>query len=176
MLGARLVRIERGVRLSGTIVETEAYRGSRDPASHAYRGRTRRNEVMFGPAGHAYVYCTLGAHFSLNVTTEGQGTAGAVLVRAIQPVEGIERMKANRGVREASRVASGPGNLTKALGIDRSLNGEDFITSRRLFVEKGPGIGKVGASSRVGISSGTAFKWRFFAEGNPFVSRGRPSG
>jgi DNA-3-methyladenine glycosylase len=162
--------------MSGMIVETEAYRGSRDPASHAYRGKTRRNEVMFGPAGHAYIYFTMGAHFCLNITTEGSGIAGAVLVRAIQPFEGIEMMKRNRGVGEVVRLASGPGNLTRALGIDKSLNGEDIVTSKRLFIEQGETVGEVGVSSRVGIKVGTSFRWRFFAQGNPFVSKGRPSG
>jgi DNA-3-methyladenine glycosylase len=176
LLGSRLVRVDQGRRMSGTIVETEAYRGSRDPASHAYRGRTRRNEVMYGPAGHAYVYFTMGAHFCLNITTEEEGKAGAILVRAIQPSEGIERMKRNRGVEDVFRLASGPGNLTRALKIDRNLNGEDVITSKRLFIEPGERIGKFGVSSRVGIRVGTSFKWRFYAQGNPFVSRGRPSG
>ena len=176
LLGMRLVRVDGGERLAGMIVETEAYRGRRDPASHAFRGKTRRNEVMFGPAGHAYVYFTMGAHFCLNITTEGEGTAGAVLVRAIQPFEGIERMEKNRGVKEVVRLASGPGNLTRALRIDRSLNGEDMISSRRLWIETGRKIRKIGVSSRVGIGTGTSFGWRFYSRENPSVSRGKPSG
>lgn len=175
LLGCRLVRVIGSERLSGTIVETEAYRGSRDPASHAFRGKTRRNEVMFGPAGHAYVYFTMGAHYCLNVTTEGEGTAAAVLVRAVEPLEGIEKMKINRGLDETAKLASGPGNLTRAFGIDKALNGEDMIDSRRLFIQKGTGLDRIGVSSRVGISAGTSFRWRYFAEGNPFVSKGRPS-
>jgi len=176
LLGMRLVRVDGGERLAGMIVETEAYRGRRDPASHAFRGKTRRNEVMFGPAGHAYVYFTMGAHFCLNITTEGEGTAGAVLVRAIQPFEGIERMEKNRGVKEVVRLASGPGNLTRALRIDRSLNGEDMISSRRLWIETGRKIRKIGVSSRVGIRADASFRWRFYSRENPFVSRGKPSG
>lgn len=176
LLGSRLVRVERGGRLSGTIVETEAYRGNRDPASHAYRGKTRRNAVMFGPAGHAYVYFTMGAHFCLNVTTEGEGKAGAILVRALQPAEGLREMMRNRGVDDVERLASGPGNLTKAMGIDMGLNGEDMVRSEKLFLESGPRITRVGVSSRVGVRAGTSFMWRFYARGNPFVSRGRPSG
>ena len=174
LLGFRLVRVEGGRRLSGVIVETEAYRGRHDPASHAFRGMTPRNEVMFGPAGHAYVYFTMGVHHCLNITAEGEGTAGAVLIRAIQPVEGLDRMTANRGVREPLRLASGPGNLTRALGIDLSLNGEDMVASNRLFVETGSMGGRVATSSRVGISAGTAFGWRFYAEGNPYVSKAKP--
>jgi DNA-3-methyladenine glycosylase len=175
LLGCRLVRVVDGRRLSGIIVETEAYRGSRDPASHAFSGRTPRNEVMFGPAGHAYVYFTMGAHFCLNITTEPGGTPAAVLIRALEPVEGIMEMKVSRRLDEITRLASGPGNLTKALQIDRGLNGEDIVRSRRLFVESGPKVVRVGVSSRVGITKGTSFMWRFFAKDSPFVSRRRPS-
>ncbi len=175
LLGCRLVRVVEGLRLAGVIVETEAYRGSRDPASHAFRGRTLRNEVMFGQAGRAYVYFTMGAHYCLNVTTERAGTPGAVLVRAIEPLEGVEKMIENRGVHDVKRLASGPGNLTKALGIDKNLNGEDMVLSPRLFIEHGSGAPEIGVSSRVGVSAGKSFMWRFYAKGSPFVSRGRPS-
>lgn len=175
LVGCLLVRVADGTRLSGTVVETEAYRGSRDPASHAYRGKTKRNDVMFGPAGFAYVYFTMGVHYCLNVTTEKEGFPAAVLIRAVQPVEGTEKMKRNRGVRELTRVAAGPGNLTKALGIDGELNGEDMVTSRRLFFEAGEKVRDIGASSRVGVSAGKSFRWRFYAKGNPFVSKGKPS-
>jgi DNA-3-methyladenine glycosylase len=175
LVGCRLVRVVDGARLSGIVVETEAYRGSRDPASHAYRGKTKRNEVMFGPAGFAYVYFTMGVHYCLNVTAEKTGIAAAVLLRAAQPVEGTEEMKSNRGVTELTKVASGPGNLAKALRIDRDLNGEDVVTSGRLFFEAGEGVRTIGVSSRVGVSAGKSFRWRFYAKGNPFVSEGRPS-
>ncbi len=175
LLGCRLVRVADGQRLAGIIVETEAYRGRRDPASHAYRGKTARNGVMFGPAAHAYVYFTMGIHFCLNVTTEGEGTPGAVLLRAIEPAEGIEEMVANRGVADIHRLASGPGNLTRALRIDRSLNGEDMVESSRLFLEQGKRIGSVGVSQRVGVSAGKSFMWRFYLKGSPCVSRGRPA-
>jgi DNA-3-methyladenine glycosylase len=174
LIGCCLVRVVDGTRLSGMVVEAEAYRGARDPASHAYRGKTRRNEVMFGPAGVAYVYFTMGAHHCLNVTTEGKGAA-AVLIRAVRPAEGIEEMKRNRGVMELTEVASGPGKLTRALEIDLSLNGEDMATSRRLFFEAGRKIRNIGAGPRVGVSAGKSFRWRFYAEGDPFVSKGRPS-
>lgn len=175
LLGCRLVRILVDKRLAGLIVETEAYRGRRDPASHAFRGRTKRNEVMFGPAGHAYVYFTMGAHFCLNITTEGGGTPGAVLIRAIEPVEGIAAMKRNRGLEDLERVADGPGKLTKALKIEKDLNAEDLVTSPTLFLERGTVTNRIRASSRVGISSGKSFKWRFYVEGSEFVSRARPS-
>lgn len=175
LLGCRLVRVVDGRRLTGIIVETEVYQGTKDPASHAFRGRTTRNEVMFGPAGHAYVYFTMGAHFCLNITTEPAGTPAAVLIRALEPTEGIAEMKNNRKLDEITRLASGPGNLTKALEIDRSMNGEDVVQSKRLFVESGPKVGGVGVSSRVGITKGISFEWRFFAKDSPFVSKGRPS-
>jgi DNA-3-methyladenine glycosylase len=102
ILGFELVRIVEGKRLSGIIVEAEAYRGNRDPASHAYMGRTKRNEVMFGEAGHAYVYFTYGFHHLLNITTESPGTPGAVLIRALEPREGVGEMARNRGVDQVS--------------------------------------------------------------------------
>jgi DNA-3-methyladenine glycosylase len=169
------VRILDGKRLAGLIVETEAYRGRKDPASHAFRGKTKRNEVMFGPAGHAYVYFTMGAHFCLNITTEPKGTAAAVLIRAIEPVEGLDLMKRNRGLDDMSRLADGPGKLTRALKIDRELNGEDVICSSRLFLESGTIPKTISMSSRVGINAGRSFKWRFYVEGNGFVSKAKPS-
>jgi len=176
LLGMRLVRVDGGERLAGTIVETEAYRGRRDPASHAFRGRTRRNVVMFGPAGHAYVYFTMGMHYCLNVTTETPGTPGAVLLRAIEPVEGVRHMLKNRGLGSAVHVADGPGRLTEALGIDGLLNGEDMVNSKILFIEKGARPKRIGRSSRVGITVATGRRWRYFIKGSRFVSRGKPSG
>jgi DNA-3-methyladenine glycosylase len=176
VIGMLLVRVVDRKRLSGAIVEAEAYRGAKDPASHAYRRKTGRNEVMFGEPGRAYVYFTYGNHFCLNLTCEPAGVPAAVLVRAIEPREGIEEMKERRGVQKVEDVASGPGKLTKALAIGRDLNGEDLVTSDRLFVEEGERPRRVRSSSRIGISSGTEYMWRFFVEGSPFVSRGRPSG
>lgn len=175
LLGCRLVRILDGERLAGLIVETEAYRGQGDPASHAFRGRTKRNEVMFGPAGHAYVYFTMGAHFCLNITTEAGGMPAAVLIRAIEPVEGIAEMKRNRGLDDLRRLADGPGKLTKALKIEKDLNGEDIVRSTKLFFERGNLMKGIQTSSRVGISAGKLFKWRFYVEGSDFVSRAKPS-
>jgi DNA-3-methyladenine glycosylase len=175
LLGSRLVRRIDGRRLAGTIVETEAYRGARDPASHAYLGRTARNSVMFGEAGHAYVYLSYGFHHCLNVTTEPEGSPGAVLVRAVEPVEGLGEMLGNRGLEKPGHVSDGPGRLTQALRIDRSLNGEDMVSSERLFVEEGPRPWRIGRSARVGIRRGTEFGWRFFVKGSPFMSGARPS-
>ncbi|MDA4126643.1 MAG: DNA-3-methyladenine glycosylase [Thaumarchaeota archaeon] len=175
LLGCRLVRILDDERVAGLIIETEAYRGRRDPASHAFRGKTKRNEVMFGPAGHAYVYFTMGAHFCLNITTEPKETPAAVLIRAIEPVDGVAVMKRNRGLEDIHRLADGPGKLTRALKIDKELNGEDIVRSARLFLEREAVPKEIAASSRVGISSGKSFKWRFYVEGSGFVSRAKPS-
>lgn len=175
LLGKTLVRVVPEGRLAGTIVEAEAYRGGADWASHAYRGKTRRNEVMFGEPGHAYVYFTYGNHWMLNLTVEKEGTPAAVLLRAIEPTEGMGLMKRNRGVQDDRDVASGPGKLTKALAVTGALNGKDVTTSDVLFVEDRLGHTKIGRSTRVGISSGDWQEWRFFVEGNRFVSKGKPS-
>ncbi len=134
LIGACLVRILDGHRLVGLITESEAYVGEKDLGSHAKAGRTPRTIVMFGPAGHAYVYFTYGNHWMLNVVTESEGTAGAVLIRAIQPVEGIEIMLERR----AGRDTFGPGKLAQALGIAGSENGIDLTKNNgRLWLERG---------------------------------------
>jgi DNA-3-methyladenine glycosylase len=171
LLGTVLVRKVGKKRLSGMVVETEAYGGPRDPASHAYRGMTPRNRVMFGEAGHAYVYFTMGLHFCLNVTTGSPGSPGAVLLRALEPVEGLGQMLENRGTNDESRVVRGPGNLTKALLIDRAFNGEDIIRSKALFFEEGVKPPRVGVSARIGVTSAKTRPWRFFVTGNLSVSR-----
>jgi DNA-3-methyladenine glycosylase len=175
LLGSVLVRVVRGRRATGRIVEVEAYRGAEDPASHAYRGMTARNRVMFGEPGRAYVYFTMGMHWCLNVTTEEPDKAGAVLVRALEPIEGIDLMSRRRGVRSLEELTNGPAKLTEALGVDGKMNGEDLTTSVRLFLESGRRVRDVGVSSRVGVSRGTEWNWRFFAKDNRFVSKGKPS-
>jgi DNA-3-methyladenine glycosylase len=175
LLGSVLVRAVGGRRTAGRIVEVEAYRGAEDPASHAYRGMTARNRVMFGEPGRAYVYFTMGMHWCLNVTTEEPGEAGAVLVRALEPIEGIDLMSKRRGVKPMEELTNGPAKLTEALGIDGKMNGEDLTTSTRLFLERGRGVKDIGVSPRIGISRGTERNWRFFAKGNRFVSKGKPS-
>lgn len=175
LLGSVLVRVVAGRRATGRIVEVEAYGGAEDPASHAYRGMTRRNGTMFGETGHAYVYFTMGMHWCLNVVTEEPGTAGAVLIRALQPLEGIDLMINLRGRRSAEELTDGPAKLTQALGIDGRMNGEDLTESKRLYLEGGSRVKDPGVSTRVGISRGTERDWRFFVKGNRFVSKGKPS-
>ena len=130
LLGKRLVRVRGKNRMVGRIVEVEAYRGFDDPASHAFRGLTPRNAPMFGEAGHAYVYFTYGNHYCLNITTQDVGTPGAVLIRAIEPLEGLGTMRRLRPKVPDSNLANGPGKLTKALGIDMSLNKIDMTKLR----------------------------------------------
>ncbi|MGB7538629.1 MAG: DNA-3-methyladenine glycosylase, partial [Anaerolineales bacterium] len=136
LLGARLVKIERGRRLSGIIIETEAYVGRRDLGCHASRGgRTRRNLAMFGPPGHAYVYFTYGMHWMLNLVTEAEDFPAAVLVRAIIPAEGRGVMQRRRGGREP--IAGGPAMLCQALLIDGRYNGHDLCEKKsQLFLER----------------------------------------
>jgi DNA-3-methyladenine glycosylase len=171
LLGCVLVRRVGGRTLSGRIVEVEAYRGSDDPASHSYRRTTKRSAVMFGEAGHVYMFFAYGNHWCLNFTAEKEGEPGGVLIRALEPVAGVEKMMRNRGVSELGRLADGPGKLTQALEIDGSFNGEDLVTSDRIYVEGKEGAVPVKASPRIGISKAKELPWRFFVEGSPFVSK-----
>jgi DNA-3-methyladenine glycosylase len=174
LIGKKLVRLlPQGTELSGIIVEVEAYGGNKDPASHAYKGETLRNAVMFGEAGHAYVYFTYGAHYCLNfVTSSKYSKASAVLIRAMEPLAGVEFMESRRGTKNISQLASGPGKLTQALQIDRALNGIDVtLPDAAIRVEQGVAEMKVGVSKRIGIHVATERKWRFYADLNPHVSK-----
>jgi DNA-3-methyladenine glycosylase len=156
--------------ISGRIVETEAYlRG--DPACHANRGMTRRNSVMFGAPGHAYVYFTYGMHYCMNTVTQPEGIAEAVLIRALQPIDGIESMRRNRGLAEPRQLCSGPAKLTQALGIGRDHNGLD-LTSSCLIVAEGEDIEDVVQTTRIGIKEATDKPWRFYLHNHvDWVSR-----
>lgn len=168
LIGARLVRISDGVRLSGLITETEAYIGEEDLACHARHGRTPRTQVMYGPPGHAYVYFTYGNHWMLNVVSEAEGRPAAVLIRAIQPVEGAEVMLKRR----LGRDTHGPGKLCQALGIDKSLNGADLTTpAAGLWIERGRAVPDraVTIGPRVGLTTTPepwfSKPWRFLVKG-----------
>lgn len=165
-----------GTRLVARIVEVEAY-GPHDPASHAYRGRTPRNLVMFGPPGRLYVYFTYGMHFCANVVTGAEGEGSAVLLRALEPLEGLETMAANRGVDAVRLLCSGPGRLTKAMGIARPDNGVDLVRDPALHLRAGEPLAakRVARSTRVGVNEGIEPRWRYFERGSAFVSPGRPS-
>jgi DNA-3-methyladenine glycosylase len=177
LLGKRLVRIYNGKRLSGIIVETEAYLGVKDAAAHTFGGRrTPRNEVMFGHGGHAYIYFIYGMHFCLNAVTRVAGRPEAVLIRALEISEGVDEIKKWRKVKKNQDLANGPGKLCTALKITRELNGE-ALWSKALFIEKtGPTISneKIAKVPRVGVDyAGEAAKWplRFYIKENKFISK-----
>jgi len=134
LLGTILVRHYNGRRMSGMVIETEAYLGADDSASHAFRGKTPRNQIMFGPAGIAYVYFTYGMHHLLNVVTEAQDNPRAVLFRAIMPLRGQRQMEALRGKR-GKELANGPAKLCRAMAIDLSLNAWDLTRGKKLWLE-----------------------------------------
>ncbi len=181
LLGARLVRMLDGQRLGGIIVECEAYIGQDDTACHASRGRTLRNQTMFGPPGCAYVYFTYGMHWMLNVVAEEEGFPAAVLLRAIQPVEGIETMRALRQSKGRCRrdreLTSGPARLTQALAIDKALDGADLVEGDQLWLEPGGSLPDeaVQRGPRIGINSAAEKDrlalWRFWVRDNPYLSR-----
>jgi DNA-3-methyladenine glycosylase len=176
LLGQRLVRRLDGKRIAGRIVEAEAYIGEQDRASHASPGRTARNAVMYGPAGYAYVYFIYGMHYCFNVVTEAQGFPAAILVRALEPVEGLDLMRRHRRGRTGVELTNGPAKLCYALAIDRTLNGEDLIVSDRLWIERDtpvPGAG-VATGPRVGVTGddkALAAPWRMWIRDNPYISR-----
>ena len=163
LLGKYLVHAAGGVEYVGRIVEVEAYLGPHDLASHSSRGRTARTRVMFGPPGHAYVYLVYGMHHCMNVVTEREGNASAVLVRALEPVRNVEGS------------TRGPGRLCKAMRIDRRLNGHDLV-SADLFIAAPPDAAVPGIVRRPRVGVGYAGRWsrrhlRFYIRGNPFVSK-----
>lgn len=180
ILVRRLLRADGELLLKGKIVETEAYLAHprhRDEACHAYRGMTERNKAMFGEPGTAYIYFAYGAHFMLNIVSEPKGEAAAVLIRALEPLSEMEFLKSRRGDLPLTALTNGPGKLTAAFLIDRSLNGVS-LQSEWLWLEDAPPIAphQIGNSTRVGITKGTHLPWRYFIKGNPFVSKGKPSG
>ena len=177
LLGQRLVRVLDGRRLSGRIVEVEAYVGEDDQASHARPGRTRRNAPMYGPPGHAYVYFIYGMHHCLNVVTEREGFPAAVLIRALEPLEGIEEMQARRDGRSNIQLTSGPARLCQALDVDRRFDGADLCASDALlFLEQDTPVPDeaVAAGPRVGVRGdevAVTIPWRFYVRDSRYVSR-----
>jgi DNA-3-methyladenine glycosylase len=171
LLGKYLVVKKGGRLLSGKIVETEAYDGFKDPASHAYRGMTPRNEVMFGAPGYAYVYLTYGMHHCLNLVTERKGYPAAVLIRALEPVDGVELMKRRRRRKKLRDLTSGPAKLCQALGVDRRLNQADLLSDIIFVEDRGEVPGGTTRSSRIGVNDGKEKNWRFFIKSSEFVSR-----
>jgi DNA-3-methyladenine glycosylase len=176
LLGKRLVRVVDDQRISGLIVEVEAYIGEDDAACHAACGRTSRNEVMYGPPGVAYVYFIYGMHHCLNVVTEEESLPAAVLIRALEPLEGLEIMRRHRSGKPDRELTNGPAKLCQALAIDKSFNGVDLCAGEVLFIEEGRTVmpQEIGASPRIGIRAdelARSVPWRFYLQGNDFVSR-----
>ena len=178
LLGRHIVRKVGTKLLVGRIVEVEAY-CKRDPASHAFRGRTRRNDVMFWEGGHLYVYFTYGMHYCANVVTGNEGIGEAVLIRAVEPLAGIEVMKKNRYgsnksliLKSLINLSNGPAKFCQAFGIVRKENGTDLLDNK-ISIVNGESIPSklIKRSSRIGIQHGVEKKWRFYIEGNPWVSR-----
>lgn len=160
---------------AGLIVETEAYEES-DPACHAYVGRTTRNEVLFGPPGHAYVYLSYGIHSLLNFVTEPEGRASAVLIRALEPTEGIAVMRERRGRDQIEQLCSGPGKLSEALSVGLSLNGSDLFQPPFEVSEADRAVSNgITASPRIGITKAAELPWRYSVAGSRFVSRPWPA-
>ena len=175
LLGKLVARhLPTGETLSGIIVETEAYLTG-DPACHAYRGRTPRNATLFGPPGHAYVYFTYGMHMMLNLVCAPEGIAEGVLIRALEPVEGIETMRQNRGgIVDVRQLTSGPGKLAAALEITRQeFDGMDVTDPQsdlQVLQNDYPPFETV-TTTRIGITHGADMPWRYYVAGNPYVSR-----
>ena len=170
LIGKTLVHVDSAGAASGRIVETEAYVVG-DASSHAFRGPTKRNASMFLPPGHAYVYFIYGCWFALNVSAESEGVGAGVLIRALEPIEGLDLMARRRGATSALDLARGPGRLAMAMGIDRSLDGLNLLSGRRLWLgyplrQAGP----VGTSVRIGITKDVHSPLRFFERGSRYVS------
>jgi DNA-3-methyladenine glycosylase len=183
LLGTRLVRLENGRRLSGVIVETEAYSGEDDLGCHAKAGRTPRTEVMYGPPGHAYVYFTYGMHWCLNFVVQPAGYPAAVLIRAIEPLEGLDVIAARREGVPRAHWTDGPAKLTKALNIAKAFNGEDLCGSGvQLFVT--PGVhfldSQISVTPRIGLKNvpepWKSILWRFQVAGRWDVTQALPMG
>jgi DNA-3-methyladenine glycosylase len=173
LLGKRLIRRTRGAQLSGLIVEVEAYLGPVDSASHSYRGMTPRNRAMFGPPGHAYVY-SIHSRYCLNAVTEGRGAPTAVLIRALEPLEGREWMWRRRGCPQELDIARGPARICEALAIDRGLDGWDLTRTQRLWITAADARqihqDQIAVSPRIGVTSAQDQLLRFFVDGSRFVS------
>lgn len=175
LLGKVLVSTAGGVVTGGRIVEAEAYLGPDDAGSHAAtRAVTPRNAVMYAPPGTVYVYFTYGNHHMINLISGPEGVPGGVLIRALEPLLGVDAMTARRHGRPLLELANGPGKLASALGIDLSDNGSTLGVGRlQVYYGEHPFSGSIGTSGRVGLSAGHEAQLRFFIEGDPYVSRGR---
>ncbi len=174
LLGKIIVRKIRNRILTAKIVETEAYLGDLDPGSHAFRGITERNKVMFGTGGLVYIYFIYGNYFCFNVVCGEKGTANAVLIRAAEPLEGIHQMEFYRGkIKNKFELTNGPAKLCLAMNIDKKLYGNDLTDDKHIFISE---LNKkqnfdILTSKRIGLNKGAEFPYRFFIKGNPFVTK-----
>jgi len=171
LLGKYLVLRQNGTMLSGKIVETEAYIGKDDPASHAFGRITPRNQIMYGPPGFAYIYFIYGNYFCLNFVTEKEGFPAAVLIRAMEPMDGIEKMLRNRGSVTPENLTNGPGKLCQALGIDKKFNGQDISSNSLVVEDRNEKVNRIENSARIGVREGNDKKWRFYIAKNSYVSK-----
>jgi DNA-3-methyladenine glycosylase len=178
LLGKVLIKKVGNRVFAGRIIEVEAYDGKLDKASHSFNGKTKRNEVMFNEGGYFYVYFTYGAHFCCNVVTGKRNNGEAVLIRAVEPLLGINKMIENRFGRELKsekeiyNLTSGPGKVCKAFGFNKEYSGLD-LTSSSVFIINQPKLKKntIGVSKRIGITKSVSLPWRFFEIGNPYLSK-----
>lgn len=171
LLGSEFRREIGGLTLAARIVETEAY-DQTDEASHSFRGNTARTSVMFGPAGFLYVYFTYGMHYCMNVVVGADGYGAAVLIRALEPLAGVEIMSENRHQLAGPILTNGPAKLTQALAINRTFNGHNLALAPLQLVLKPPlAASEIITTTRVGISRATDKQWRFYIKGNQFVSK-----
>jgi DNA-3-methyladenine glycosylase len=177
LLGKVLMHRTREGMTSGVIVEAEAYIGEDDPACHASFGRTSRSEPLFGPPGFAYVYLNYGVHYLMNAVTEADGYPGAVLIRALQPLDGIALMQKRRvpdgPAIDEHDLCRGPGNLTKALGITMKDNRLDLVRSKLTIEDRGIAVGEIATGPRIGIRAAVERPWRYWVEGHRSVSARR---
>lgn len=171
LLGCELLSSINGLTARVKIVEVESYRQD-DAASHSFRGQTARTATMFGPSGHAYVYFTYGMHYCLNVVTGEAGVGQGVLIRAVEPIEGVENLQINRQVSRSVDLTNGPAKLTKALGVNHDYNGHDLRKPPLQLVNR-PVLkpDDIITTTRVGISRDIDRPWRFYIKNNPYVSK-----
>lgn len=171
LLGCEFERELDGQTVRVRIVEVEAY-DQADMASHSYRGRTPRNDVMFGPYGHLYVYFTYGMHHCMNVVTGREGHGAGVLIRAVEPLEGLELLGRNRGGKSGVELTNGPGKVCQALGVDKTWGGHDLLESPLQLIVRPPlKQTQIVQTTRVGITQAKDVPWRFYIRGNTYVSR-----
>ncbi len=178
LLGKVLIKNEGSYLLSGRIVEVEAYDGDNDEASHSFKGKTKRNEIMFNEGGYFYVYFTYGAHYCCNIVTGKSNHGTAVLIRAVEPIDGIDLMIERRfgrklkSEKEIFNLTNGPGKICKAFGFSKEHSGID-LTRNSIYIIDEPKLSKskIGISKRIGITKSVDLPWRFFEIGNQFLSR-----